>query len=468
MKRHLLLGTIAAVATALAACSAGPPATPTTDAGSPAAAPALDAAFGEAGVLAAPQSTTAHDRFISVVEGADGLIYASGFVRTGTDTAASVTRFRDGALDTGYGTNGTVVVNVAPNATAVEVARGLVVQEDGSVVLASPFEKDPAAAGDAAKDTDIAVIRLDADGALEPAFGEGGIARVDLGAGRAVDPETYLADNSWGLAARDGGYVVFGTTPGRAADRTDADFALAGLTTTGAPDTGFGDGGVLVVDLEGSGDSARNVLVADDGSILATGYSRGADEVVRPVLIKTDGAGVLDPAFGQGGVASHTVLPGVAESYQVAQQGDAYVMAGYGRGADSAEKVDLVAYRFTAAGELDTSFGSDGVFRLDLAGQDDRARNLTILPDGRIMVVGSGKTTADAIDGLVVVLDADGALDTAFGDGGHLLVDLGQTADGIFGVTVSADGSAAWLAGFSGGTPDTDEHDDSVLLRMSL
>ena len=47
---------------------------------------------------------------------------------------------------------------------------------------------------------------------------------------------------------------------------------------------------------------------------------------------------------------------------------------------------------------------------LDLAGEDDRARNLTILPDGNILVVGSGKLDADNIDAMAVLLDPDGAL----------------------------------------------------------
>ena len=37
--------------------------------------------------------------------------------------------------------------------------------------------------------------------------------------------------------------------------------------------------------------------------------------------------------------------------------------------------------------------------RIDIAKEDDRARNVTVLPDGRILAVGSGKKTAANIDG---------------------------------------------------------------------
>ena len=88
-----------------------------------------------------------------MVEGADGLVYASGFTSIGEDHAFAVTRFADGAIDPTFGTGGTAVVNVAEGGGGAEVARGLVVQSDGKVLVAGPVENDPAAEGDAAKES---------------------------------------------------------------------------------------------------------------------------------------------------------------------------------------------------------------------------------------------------------------------------------------------------------------------------
>ncbi len=418
--------------------------------------------------LTTPISAADNDRFISVVEGPNGLVYAAGFTSTGEDHAFAVTRFADGALDTTFGAGGTAIVNVAENGGGAEVARGLVVQADGKVLLAGPYEKNPGAEGDAGKDLDVAVVRLDETGAPDSTFGEGGIARIELGAGKAVDAETYLTNNAWGLTAREGGYAVFTTTPNQAADRTDVDFAVVGLTDAGAVDTTFGTDGKVVVDIDASGDNARNIGTQSDGKIVATGYSRDGDGVVSPVLIRMSPAGVLDETFGTGGVANHVVLPGVTESYQWVNQGENYVLAGYGRGASSDEKVDLVVYRFLADGSWDQTFGTNGVTRVDLAGQDDRARNVTILPNGNILAVGSGKLDAENIDAMVVQLDPEGAPVETFGDGGHLLVDLGGPADAFFGVTLTADQTAALLAGFKGADPDGAENDDAVLARLPL
>lgn len=490
----MILGSLVAVGLSITACSSDdggadettppseapvttsaptdPPATEAPAASTP-PAPAgsgFDTTFGTDGILASPQSATDNDRSISVAQGADGLVYTGGFTSAGDDHMFAVSRYTaDGQPDASFGEGGTAAVNVIEGGGGAEVARGLVVQDDGMVVVSGPFETDPTAEGDAAGDLDIAVIRLDATGTPDPTFGTDGIARIDLGAGKTIDDETYITDNVWGLTARDGGYALFAITPNQQADRTDTDYAIVGLTDTGALDDTFGTAGVVVADIDASGDNARNIGTSADGSILATGYSRDGDGVISPTLIKMSAQGVLDETFGTGGIAVHAVLQaGVAESYQWVPQGENYVLAGYGRGADSEEKVDLIVCRFLADGSWDESFGTDGVTRVDLAGEDDRARNLAILPDGNLLAVGSGKLDADNIDAMAVMLDADGALVESFGDGGHMLVDLGGPGDAFFGVDVAADDSSVYLVGFKGADPDGDDNDDAVLARIAL
>jgi uncharacterized delta-60 repeat protein len=430
---------------------------------------APDASFGTDGVLAANINPSGHDRYITVAAAPDGSVFASGFTDVGDeDHAFLVSKFTpDGALDESYGEGGSAIVNVVEGGGDAEVGRGLVLGEDGSVTVAGPAEHDPTAAEPADEDTDAAVVRLDATGALDAPFGDGGIATFDLGAGKAVDDETYLADNAWGLAGRDGGYVLFSSSPNQEADRVDTDFVILGLTADGAVDEAFGTDGSVVADIDATVDNARNIAVDDEGRILAAGYSRDGDGIVSPVLIRLTPEGALDETFGTGGIANHVVLDGVTEAYNVAFQGDAYVLSGYGRDVDE-ETVDQVTYRFTADGAWDESFGEGGVTRIDFAGQDDRGRNVTVLPDGRIVVVGSGKLDETSLDGLVVLLDENGGRVADFGDDGAMLIDLGGANDAFFGVDTSDDASLLYVAGFKGAADDTDEQDDAALLRFTI
>jgi uncharacterized delta-60 repeat protein len=304
-------------------------------------------------------------------------------------------------------------------------------------------------------------------GKLDPTFGTSGVAKIDLGPGRVTTGTTFVGDNAWGLGSlADDRIVVFGSKLADGSGRTDSDYAVIGLTSAGALGTGFGAGGKVVVDLDRSGDAPRTLKVQSDGKLVATGYSAGADGVVTPVLIRLSLAGVLDTTFGKTGVATTKILPGVAEPYAVDVQGDSYVSVGYGRGADAAEKVDLIVERYRPDGSLDKSFGKDGLTRIDIARDDDRARNVVVLPDSRLLAVGSGKKTPLNVDAMLVLLDKDGAPVAGFGENGALISDLGGTADSWYGVALSPDNKHVYVAGYKG--TEGSGNDDAAVARLKL
>ena len=178
-------------------------------------------------------SASEHDRFLGAAFDRTNRLYAAGFVAAGADQQMAVTRFNaDGTLDAGYGTAGTATVNVAEGGKAVELARGVVVQGDGKVVIAGPVEHDAAASGDAAKDTDLALARFEDAGRLAPAFGDKGVVRLDLSTGVA-DGTAFRGDTAWGLVKlANEKLLVVGNqvAPGR----TDVDFAVVRLNADGS------------------------------------------------------------------------------------------------------------------------------------------------------------------------------------------------------------------------------------------
>jgi len=435
----------------------------------PAKSAGLDTAFGTNGVLSSPLSTSEHDRFMSVAIANDGSLYAAGFVSQGGDQAMALTKFNaKGELDKSFGKEGAAIVNVAAGGKTAELARSVAITSGGKILIAGPIEHDTTATGDAAKDTDVAVVRFDSSGKLDSSFGKEGIARFDLGTGKATSATAYIGDTSWGLGVLSGDKLaIFASSPAAGADRTDTDYVLFGITSAGALDSAFGAGGKLVVDVSKQTDNARHLTVQKDGKILATGYST-VDGVVQPVLVRTSASGQLDSDFGTNGVATAKLLDGVAESYAVAVQGDSYISAGYGRGADTAEKVDMIVDRWTASGQWDKTFGTEGVGRLDLAKEDDRARNVTVLSDGRILAVGSGKMNATNVDSMIVLWTKDGKTNPEFGTNGYILSDLGGPADAWFGVAVSPDGKYAIATGYKGTDANSGGNDDAVIAKITL
>ena len=380
-------------------------------------------------------SASEQDRFLGATFDAGNRLYAAGFVGAGADQVMAVTRFTaDGTVDAGFGAAGTATVNVAQGGKAAELARGVVVQSDGKVVIAGP-----------ASETEVAVARFGPAGRLDHTFGDQGIVRLDL-------------NTAWGLTKLAGDrLLVVGSqvAPGR----TDADFAVVRLNANGTRDTAFGTGGTALVGVgPGVSEVPKTAVELPDGKVVVAGYAN-VNGVVSPVLFRLTTAGALDPSFGDGGIAVRPVLANVGEAYSVALAGNRLVTTGYGK--DTADaKVDLIANGFTLDGALDRSFGTDGTTRVDVAGEDDRGRNLVALPDGRAIVVGSGKPNASNLDAMVVRLAPGGMLVD------RKLYDVGGPNDAFFRVALSPDGSRIAAVGHLGRNTNGREKDDGAVLWL--
>lgn len=340
---------------------------------------------------------------------------------------------------------------------------------------ADATSSDGATAPAAVIDTDIAVVKLKADGTPDPAFGTGGILTVNFGPNAGS-----VRDSVWGIA-RDAQnrIVLFGAGKGESA-RTDQDRLIARVTTTGALDTTFGTMGVYRLNIGNLADNVRHGLVQPDGKIVSSGYTNqptgvGSQSANKIVLARLDDAGKPDPTFGYMGIVnSAPLLPadptrmewGMAEAYSVGFQSGKYVTTGYGRLAPSGT-VDMVSFRYAENGDLDTTWGNKGAVTLDLAGFNDRGRNLAVLPDGRVLVVGSASPTMTEINALAVMLQPNGALDTSFNALGQKLWDFGRPDEAFYGVAAN-DRWAVAVGYRAGDAAGVKEDDDATLAFLPL
>ena len=101
------------------------------------------------------------------------------------------------------------------------------------------------------------------------------------------------------------------------------------------------------------------------------------------------------------------------------------VVGGLSRSVNSAGSGDFGIARFTATGQLDTSFAATGTTIFDFGGHDDVPSDVLLQPSGKIIVAGHvWPTTAAARDFGAVRFNYDGSLDTTFGDGGKMIADV--------------------------------------------
>ncbi|EAU67919.1 delta-60 repeat domain protein [Stigmatella aurantiaca DW4/3-1] len=324
-----------------------------------------------------------------------------------------------------------------------------------------------------ADDTDLAVVRFNTDGTLDTAFGTNGIAKVDLSTGTA-----NARDTLWSMDKdASNRLVLFGN---RKADpnRSDLDYAVARLTADGTLDTTFGTNGIYSLNISNLSEQARHGLVQPDGKIIASGYlpqptGVGAQSSNRILLQRLDDAGKLDPTFGSKGVVNSAPFKssdpdnvewGLVEAYAAGYQSGSYVTTGYGRVAPSGT-VDLLSFRYTSDGKLDSTWGTNGVYLLNLTGADDRGRDLTVLRDNRVFMVGSATPATSNIDALAVMLQSNGQPDTSFAAEGYKTYDFGRGDEAFFDVALSPDG--AWVAAAGYSAVSATDSDAALLVRST-
>ncbi len=332
-----------------------------------------------------------------------------------------------------------------------------------------------------ARDLDIALVRLNTDGALDSTFGDGGIATVDFGTATGGARDTVYGFDKDSA----GRLVLFGST--KAATRSDSDRFVARFTASGALDSTFATAGVFRLDLAQVNDNARHGFVQADGKIMASGYTALPTGVVQSdggiqtanhiVLLRLNADGQADSTFGDAGVVATaqfvpllpaTTLWGMAEAYAAVRQSSGkYVTAGYGRVAASGT-VDQVGFRYTNAGEVDLSWGTNGAYVLNLLDGDDRARHAAALADDRVAMVGSAVTADKNIDALVSMVATQGALDLGFNTTGYKTWSFGRADEAFWGTAVGPGGMTLAAAGYRVGTANTTENDDGILLLLPI
>ncbi len=325
-----------------------------------------------------------------------------------------------GAFDPTFDGDGKQTVPFDLGGDGYDFAAAIAVAPDGKIVLAGNAEV-------AADNSDFAVARLNADGTPDMTFGDGrstfGFSITDGATGVTVQP--------------DGKIVVAGYTDVLGSP----DFVVARIKDNGFFDTDFGTGGyhILPFDLGGSKyDVAHSVALQTDGKIVVAGVVQidGANYDFAVARLNTDGT--LDSSFGVGGKRIFG-SSGVDEASGVAVQPDGkIVMAGT---IDAAGTSDFLVARLNSNGLLDTGFGTGGfrTIAFDLSGGEyDAASAVALQPDGKIVVAGVAEVTDGNGDFALARLNANGTLDTSFGDG-RSTFGFG-TDDGATGVAVQPDG----------------------------
>lgn len=324
---------------------------------------------------------------------------------------AAVVFAAGGSLDTGFGTGG--VVTVAVNQGQVNE---VVAQTDGKVVVCG-WESTGRVNELGQGINEAQVRRFAANGALDAAYGTGGLVRLFGTWGGIV--WDHALDASGRTVA--GGESAIRSVAGKGRKQVISytkTATVVRLNTNGSLDTTFGSGGIVQTTISGStGSSVGQVMIQPDGRIVVAGIAMFLDSSViggtdvQPFVARYLASGATDTSFGTGGITVDASYTGQNTStmYGAALQSTGDIVVGVSRFPNL-----WAVIRFTPAGVIDTGFaaisGPDTIWGVSVDRLD------------RIVVTGQTPSVSAVYDVRAARYLPNGAADASFGTGGGVTI----------------------------------------------
>jgi uncharacterized delta-60 repeat protein len=308
----------------------------------------------------------------------DGKLVAVGSLQTISDKDFVVVRYNtDGSLDNTFAVNG--VLTVDPNGYDDE-GLAISVQNDGKLVIAGN-------SFNLSGETDVTVIRINADGTLDPSFNSTGFLISDVAGGDDVATDILALDDSRVLVS---GYSFSGVS-------TNDDFLLISLNSDGTFDNTFGVSGVTKTNVGSASDRAQTIAIQDDNKILMSGQIwvyTGGEWNTEIGIVRYNEDGTLDNTFSGDGKFV-TPMIGTTTSfdmiYSTIVDPDGKILLGGGSLTNDYSMYTFVILRLNANGTLDDTFEGDGFYEsnnFSFGYIDD----FVFQPDGKLIALGTASS----------------------------------------------------------------------------
>jgi uncharacterized delta-60 repeat protein len=328
----------------------------------------------------------------------DGKILVCGGVPGSRDfPVPAVARYRtNGSLDKSFGTSGIATIPSIEDMPLTAIA----LQTDGKIVASASNY----------------VIRYSPDGVLDSTFGTGGI--VSLG-------NDFIGTSPTGVVVQPDGKILL------------ADRYLLRFLSDGQSDTGFGTGGTART----AGYPATGLALLPNGKILVSSSFSGTSGFIS----QYDANGGLETTFG---IDGQLASPGTAVGLVLLGTGDFLAAGSLTNNAvqpyPGAVASSFAVSRYLGGGVIDTSFGTNGGTVTSVPDFPiEVTSDLALEPTGDIVMLGTANQSGRPVFALARYT-ATGQLDTTFGNDGTVVTAFGtsQNAPSVSanGLAVQSDG----------------------------
>jgi uncharacterized delta-60 repeat protein len=339
----------------------------------------------------------------------DGRIVVAGYTSaTPQGVLALACYTAGGSLDPNFGQGGIVTTLVSEGDRAVAVAT----QGNKIIVLTASFSN--------AEKSFFSLVRYDANGNLDPTFGNGGIVTTNI-PGTSNETPADVA-----VHPGDGKIVVVGTT------------ALSGnviairYLADGNLDPSSGIDGITEINYQPNGAEVSAVAI-HNGKVFIGGKHNG-----KFLVTQLASNGFVNPVFGFNGRATISFNNVEDQLSAIAIQADGKIVLA-GTTIYPNFQADFAVARIDILGSLDPTFGNQGKVVTDFDGNQDNGRDLTLQTDGKIVVAGRALVSGTNTFG-VARYNPNGSLDQTFHNDGKISTpfDISSVAEAV---TVKNDGN---------------------------
>jgi len=329
------------------------------------------------------------------------------------------------------------------NATEVAIGseqnlgKAIAIQPDNKIIIAGASLQTP-------NSHDIGLMRFNSDFSIDVNFGTNGYQSTNLNGSEW--PEAIGLQN-------DGKFIIAGT---RIGSSSYEDIFIARYGIWGNLDNSFGTNGYIIKDV-GNEDFAKDLLIQPDDKIVVAGYVHSG---FQPIILRYNSDGTADSDFGSNGTV---LLSGSCIIEAVALQEDGKIIVA---GSETGSNL-FSLYRVNSDGSMDTSFGSNGNITTNVGeGGSDVLTDIRIQANGKIIASGHSHTPFPTnYDISIVRYLANGEIDTTFGNNGISLIDIGSNNenDRCYASAIQNDGKLVLVGESNFGTET-----DFALLRIQV
>jgi uncharacterized delta-60 repeat protein len=394
----------------------------------------LDATFGDQGISrtdVAGDDDFLWDRVLLLPD--DSILVVGDFTSDGLRRPLLARYTPDGELDETFGSAGLVRAPVPPGLQQAWFCDHQLTSSGQIVAVGNGL--------DANENVLTHISRFSPDGQLDTSFADDGAWVLQIG---------DRVDHSCQIELGDADAIYVG---GHMDKGVDFELQLLRLDADGRLDTTYGVDGRFRIDPGGKELSFDFALRPNGSAILALA------ETPRLRLVGVTPDGTLDVQFGTQGfvtLPSGSSAAGI-NRLRIVDDGS-LIVAGQSQESAGTTGYDAACWRVLPGGELDTSFGEDGLVLVDADRATEMAYDALRLSDGRIFAVGDSRGVRQ--QALIMALTATGAADTSF-RGGSFVLDVDDGLDRLLAIAQDSFGRLV-----AAGQSDRNGNRDLLLLRF--